>query len=87
MTERRDRIHELISGLKQQRDELGVRMHLAGSEAKQEWNRLDDKVNQLTHRFDPLKHAVGETADDLWVSLKLLGEELQHGFERIRKSL
>jgi hypothetical protein len=87
MTERRDRIHELISGLKQQRDELAVRMHLAGAEAKQEWNRLDDTVNQLTHRFDPLKHAVGETTDDLWVSLKLLGEELQQGFERIRKSL
>ncbi|MGE0377510.1 MAG: hypothetical protein AB7I48_24095 [Planctomycetaceae bacterium] len=87
MTERRDRIHELISGLKQQRDELAVRMHLAGSEAKQEWNRLDDKVNQLAHRYDPLKHAVDETADDLWVSLKLLGEELRHGFERIRKSL
>ena len=87
MTERRDRIQELISGLKQQRDELAVRMHLAGAEAKQEWNRLDDTVNQLTHRFDPLKHAVGETADDAWEALTLLGEELQHGFERIRKSL
>jgi hypothetical protein len=87
MNETRDRIQELISSLKQQRDELAVRMHLAGAEAKQEWNRLDDKVNQLTHRFDPLKQAVGETTDDVWISLKLLGEELQHGFQRIRKSL
>jgi len=87
MTERRDPIHELISALKQERDELAVRMHLAGAEARQEWNRLDEKVNQLAQRFDPLKHAVGETADDLRVSLKLLGEELQHGFQRIRKSL
>jgi hypothetical protein len=87
MSEKRDRIHELISSLKQQRDELAVRMHLAGAEARQEWSRLDDKVNQLSHRFDPLKRAAGETADDLWESLKLLGEELQHGFQRIRKSL
>lgn len=87
MTETRDRIHELISTLKQQRDELAVRMHLAGAEAKQEWSRLDDKVNQLSHRFDPLKKAVGETTDDVWISVKLLGEELQQGFQRIRKSL
>lgn len=87
MAETRDRIHELISGLKQQRDELAVKIHLASAEAKDEWNRLDDKVYQLTQRFDPLKQAVGETAEDLWVSLKLLGEEIQHGFERIRKSL
>jgi hypothetical protein len=87
MSETRGRVHELISNLKQERDELAVRMHLAGAEAKQEWNRLDDKVNQLAHRFDPLKKAVGETNDDVWISLKLLGEELQHGFQRIRKSL
>lgn len=87
MNETRDRLDELISSLKQQRDELAVRMHLAGAEARQEWNRLDDTVNQLANRFDPLKRAVGETADDVWLSVKLLGEELQHGFQRIRKSL
>lgn len=87
MAEKPDRIRELISSLKQQRDDLAVRMHLAGAEAKQEWGRLDDKVNQLSHRFDPVKRAVGDSADDLWESLKLLGEELQHGFERVRKSL
>lgn len=87
MTETRDRIHALINSLKQQRDELAVRMHLAGAEAKQEWSRLDDKVNQLANRFDPLKRAIGETTDDVWIALNLLGEELQHGFQRIRKSL
>lgn len=87
MSEQRDRVSDLISSLKQQRDELAVRMHLAGAEARQEWSRLDDKVNELSHRFDPVKRAVGDSADDLWESLKLLGEELQHGFERVRKSL
>jgi hypothetical protein len=87
MDETHDRIQELISSLKQQRDELAVRMHLAGAEARQEWDRLDEKVNQLANRFDPLKQAVDKSADDVWISLKLLGEELQHGFQRIRKSL
>jgi len=87
MSERRERLQEMISGLKQQRDELSVRMHLAGAEAKQEWDRLDEKLDKLSHRFEPLKHAAEETAGDVWESLKLVGEEIQHGFERIRKSL
>jgi hypothetical protein len=86
MPEPRERIHEMVSALKQQRDELSLRIHLAKAEAKQEWDRPEDKLNQLSHRFDPHKNAVGETADDVWQSLKLLGEEIQHRFERIRKS-
>lgn len=87
MSEDRKRTQEMISALKQQRDELSVRIHLAEAEAKEEWSRLDDKLSQLSHKFDPLKDAVGETADDVWESLKLVGEEIKHGFAKIRKSL
>lgn len=87
MSEKRRRTEEMISALKQQRDELAVKMHLAGAEAKEEWSRLDDKLNQLVHRIDPLKQAAGETGDDVWQSLKLVGEEIKQGFERIRKAL
>lgn len=80
-------VAELISDLKQQRDQIRVRLHLGGQELKQEWERLDDQLNQLNHRFDPVKDAVGETADDVWESLQLLGSEIKDGFQRIRKSL
>ena len=87
MPEKRERLGELISALKQQRDELALRIHLAEAEAKQEWNRLDDRLAQLTHEYEPLKHAVGASTEDVWESLKLVGEEIKHGFDRIRKSL
>lgn len=87
MPERRKRLEETISALKQQRDELALRIHLAGKEAQGEWSRLDDKLNELTRNYEPLKRAVGTTADDVWESLKLLGEEIRRGFDRIRKSL
>ena len=83
----RNRTEELISSLMQQRDEIGLRMHLAGAEAKQELEQLDDKLAQLTSKFEPLKVAVGETSDDVWTSLTLVGEEIKRGFEKIRKSL
>lgn len=87
MTEKCRRSEEMISALKQQRDELAVKMHLAGAEAKEEWGRLENKLNQLVHRFDPLKQAAGETSDDVWQSLKLVGDEIRQGYERIRKAL
>lgn len=80
-------IGELISDLKQQRDHLRVKIHLGGQELKDEFEKLDDRLSKLNHRFDPLKDAVGETAGDVWDSLRLVGSEIKDGFNRIRKSL
>ena len=80
-------VEELISDLKQQRDEIRVRLHLGGQELMDEWAKLDDQLNILIHRFDPLSEAVGESASGVWESLKLVGDEIKTGFERIRNSL
>ena len=80
-------VSELISDLKQQRDHLRVKIHLGSQELKEEFSKLDDKLAQLNHRFDPLKAAASETAEDIWDSLKLVGGEIKEGFQRIRKSL
>lgn len=77
----------LIRELKQQRDELRLKMHLGGEELKDEWDKLEDKLAQLNHRFEPVKDAVEDTAEDVWESLKLVGGEIKEGFHRIRKSL
>lgn len=78
---------ELISDLKQQRDHLRLKIHLGGVELREEFGKLDDKLSQLSHSYDPLKDAVGETTEGLWDSLKLVGGEIKDGFHRIRKSL
>ncbi|MFT5301390.1 MAG: uncharacterized coiled-coil DUF342 family protein [Mariniblastus sp.] len=80
-------VSQLISDLKQQRDQLRLKIHLGGEELNDEFEKLDNKLSQLNHRFDPLKDAVGETAEDVWDSLKLFGSEIKDGFVRIRKSL
>ena len=80
-------VAELISDLKQQRDELRLKIHLGNEEIKEEWDRLDSKLSQLNHRFDPLREAVEDTTEDLWESLKLVGAEIKKGFNRIRKAL
>lgn len=87
MSKERTRTQEMITALKQQRDDLAVRIHLAEAEVKEDLGRIDDKLDQLSHRFDPLKNAVGTSASDVWESLKLLGDEVKKGLDRISKAL
>jgi len=78
---------ELISSLRRQRDELALKIHLGKADLKDEWTQMTEKLDELTREYEPLKEAVGETTDNLVSSLKLVGEEIQNGFHRIRKSL
>ncbi len=87
MTDEKSPIGELISTLKQQRDELAVKIHLGAAEAKEEWGKATEKLDELTQDYDPVKQAVSESADGVTESLKLVAEEVMNSFDRIRKSL
>jgi len=87
MSDESCRVKELISTLKQQRNELSVKMHLTGMEMREEWNRLDAKLSKLCSKYEPVKDAVGETSDDVWQSLKLLASEVSDGFKRIGQAV
>lgn len=87
MSQEKSHLAELISSLKRQRDELALKIHLGKADAKEEWEKVTRKLDELTHNYEPLKGAVGETAENLLAGLKLMTEEVQKGFNRIRKSL
>lgn len=87
MPENRKALTELMTGLKQQRDDLAVRIHLAGTEAKGEWSKVEDKFNQLCADYEPVKDATKESAQDLVASLALVASEVKSSFDRIRASL
>ena len=80
-------VEEVISDRKQQRDELRVKIDLGGEELKDQLDKLDAKLLQLSDRYDPLKRAVEESSGDVWESLNDLGGEIKEGFQRIRKAL
>lgn len=80
-------LEELISVLKQQRDELRVKMHLANMETKQEYDRLSDRINDLMAQYEPTKDAAAESAEKVFSALKLAGEEMLNGLQRIWKTL
>ena len=87
MSEKSDMLGELIESLKQQRDELALQMHLGKAEAKDEWERVQEKLDKLSDDFEPIKDAVGESAEGLLTSLGLVADEIKDSFHRIRKAL
>ena len=83
----RNRLEELISALEQQRDELALKIHLGKKEAKDEWEQVTTKLDELTESYKPVKIAMKESASNVTEALFNVGKEIQESFQRIRKSL
>jgi chromosome segregation ATPase len=87
MSSHRDFLTELIDDLKQQRDELALHIHLGKAEAKEEWEKVQAKLEHLAARRDRLKEAVETSTENVLESLQLVAEEIKNSFDRIRKLL
>ena len=87
MSENKNQFEEMLSALRQQRDELALQMHLGAAEAKQEFEATVEKLDKMTEEYQPLKEAVGDSANNVMASMELLGGEILASFERIRKSM
>ena len=69
------------------RDELEVQLHLASADARDEWAALEKKLDHLRGRMEVVGQATEEAAENVGDALKLLGNELKQGYERIRNLL
>ena len=87
MDEKIPDVSTLIDDLKQQRDEIRVRLHLAKAEAKEEWERLETKWEHVRGKMGVVGREAGKTAQDVGTALNLAVEELRRGYERVRKLL
>ena len=87
MSEKRERFEEMVSSLKKMRDELKVQIHLGKAEAKDEWEKLEAKWQELKAQGKTVAEAMDESAKDVASALELVGGELKAGYERIKKLL
>ena len=75
-------LDELLEQIKQKRDELRVQVHLASKEIQDEWEELEEKVEDFTTRAK-----LGETGTGVGQALGELGGELKKGYERSRDAI
>jgi hypothetical protein len=80
-------VEGMINTLRQHRDQLALKMHLAKMESKDEYDRLSTKVDELSDQFEPVKEATSEVAGKVFSALALAAGEVQKGFERVRDAV
>jgi hypothetical protein len=82
-------IDEMMADLKQKRDELRLQIHLGSKEAKEEWEELEEKMEDFSARTKKFaKDAqLKETGEGLGEALGKLGHELKVGYERLWKAM
>jgi vacuolar-type H+-ATPase subunit D/Vma8 len=73
---------DLVADLKQKRDELRLQIHLASKEAQEEWEELEEKMQEFSSRAE-----LGRTTDGIGDALGKVGQELKLGYKRIRDAI
>ncbi|MFN3919031.1 MAG: hypothetical protein ACK4JF_01925 [Methylohalobius sp.] len=85
--ELKDDVKRLLETLRQERDELRVRMHLAKLEVQQEWEKAEKQWESFKAKAGEVLEDTKEVAADLAESAKAIGEELKNVYLRIRERL
>ena len=78
---------KLNDALKQQRDEIQLQLHLASLEAKQEWEKSEQKWDQFINKLSEISDETKETTDELIHGTKIIGDELKATYTRISERL
>ncbi len=86
-----ERMNELVQELKQYRDELRLKMHLAKADARDEWEKLEQRWDAFERRFDDQKDAVEDfvegASDKIEESLERVAGEIKQSYQRLRAKL
>lgn len=82
-------IDEIIAELKQRRDELRLQIHLASKEVKDEWDELEEKMEEFTGKATEFAEEakLKETGEGVGEALSKLGQELKLGYQRVRDAI
>ena len=77
----------IANEIKQERDGINVQLHLLNMEAKNEWDELEKKYSQFKFSTAKISEAAEDSAEEIASAVKLVGDELNEGYRRIRRAL
>lgn len=97
--ENQDTLDKIYEDLKRLRDEIGLNLHLAGMEVRDQWNQLDSEWSNWTHQLakdldakaeevdESLREAGGDDLRKLEIKTKVAISKLKRGFTEVRDKL
>ena len=92
-------LDKVYDDLKQLRDEIGLKLHLAGMDLRDQWNELESDWTNWTHQISQdlgaaggdiekgLREAGGEDLRKLEVKTKVTISKLKRGFKDVADKL
>lgn len=83
----KENLAEIWAKLRQERDELRVRIHLGTMDAREEWEELEEKWRDLESRLAEKKDEVVEVSREVGEGVELIAKELGAAYQRIREGL
>ena len=87
MADSMESLQKIAEDLKRQRDELMLKLHLAKSDARDEWAKLEVQWEDVKTKMDTVRQEAEKTTESVSTGLGLVLDELKQGYERIRKGL
>lgn len=82
-----DEIKKFSEILKQQRDEIKVKLHLGGMEAKEEMDSAEKVWESFLEKVDEIADETKETTFELISAAQNIGDELKESYENLVKHL
>ena len=76
----KEELQDIRNDLRQTADEIKLKLHLAGMDAKDAWEEIEPKLADFERRFDEKTGEVGE-------ELKALGSEIKQRLLNIKSKL
>lgn len=86
MSNAKETLLQEIDTMKQKRDELRVQLHLASSEVKDRWDKLERKWLELEDKAKQVAAATEHSAHEVADAARLLLTELRDGYQSIKHS-
>lgn len=83
----RDELKQLSDKIKTYRDEARVQLHLAGEEAKEEWEDLEKHWEKFSGRLDEVWQDAENASKDVREKTHELGEDLKNSYQKLRDRL
>ena len=83
----REEYNRLVDVLRQQRDELNVKVHLASMEVRDEWEELEKKWQHMKAKGKQVHEVAGDSAHEIHYVVMDLGYEIKKGYKRLKDIL
>lgn len=77
-------IDKIIAALKQERDELRLKLKLGSAEVKEQWDALEKQLNKLTSKAELIGDTAEKTGTQVLEATKLAADEIKKGYQKIR---